>query len=520
MENQIPDNAPVDSIRCSVCRALCKPADVFDSGGEFLCRECVNVRLGKDKPAPRETEPAQATNNGLVVIGWKYVLVPILVIAISVIIAVTHPPTKARIGLLITKGLKFVSTPRRDPEVKPVAHSVQGEKQSVQLKETQTPEETEPEPSSLKSEATFTLQIPESPKNVMEANTDSQEIITIQGGVACAFHGEEFKLGKYRVWAGDEADEIVGEILAYSGLPKNFSTRAGKVNNAAAVISNNKRFILFNPKFISEVQQRTRTDWSSRCILAHEIGHHLSGHTLTAVRRKEDELEADKFSGHALFKMGAKLVEAQAWVREMTPVNAMNGYPSQAARLQAIRDGWSDAQKQIETLTSPEFPFNKVACKHRIRCKHVRTLSREVPCQHPPLRIETKLPCTHHVACAHKLPCVHRVACKHLVTKTRDVPCVHRLPCQHLVFGNRSRGGRQKHAFDTHTHDIEKYTVQAHLFDLLHSFDFQHEFDTRHPHDISISYKKKHEFDSINTTSRLHDFDTVHDFDFSKVDPE
>lgn len=46
-------------------------------------------------------------------------------------------------------------------------------------------------------------------------------------------------------------------------------------------------------------------------ILAHEIGHHLLGHTISiGSSNPQDELEADKFSGFVLYKMGASLNDA------------------------------------------------------------------------------------------------------------------------------------------------------------------------------------------------------------------
>ena len=46
--------------------------------------------------------------------------------------------------------------------------------------------------------------------------------------------------------------------------------------------------------------------WAPVSIMAHEIGHHLSGHTITSGgSRPAIELEADKFSGYVLYRMGA-----------------------------------------------------------------------------------------------------------------------------------------------------------------------------------------------------------------------
>ena len=49
-------------------------------------------------------------------------------------------------------------------------------------------------------------------------------------------------------------------------------------------------------------------------ILAHEVGHHINGHTLgasmSAYENRIQELEADEFSGFVMQKIGATLEQA------------------------------------------------------------------------------------------------------------------------------------------------------------------------------------------------------------------
>ena len=77
-----------------------------------------------------------------------------------------------------------------------------------------------------------------------------------------------------------EARHMVNLIVDVVGLKPNFTVKAGHVDNAAAVISNGKRYILYNPIFIKQIKNAVKTDWGSMSILAHEVGHHLNGHTL------------------------------------------------------------------------------------------------------------------------------------------------------------------------------------------------------------------------------------------------
>jgi predicted Zn-dependent protease len=69
--------------------------------------------------------------------------------------------------------------------------------------------------------------------------------------------------------------------------------------------------ILFDPHFMAQVADRICPDWGATSILAHEVGHHLAGHTLRQSNEPwRDELEADDFSGFVLARLGATLAEA------------------------------------------------------------------------------------------------------------------------------------------------------------------------------------------------------------------
>jgi len=99
--------------------------------------------------------------------------------------------------------------------------------------------------------------------------------------------------------------------MKYTGLLSNFIIKTADVPNAKASISGSTRYVLYNQLFMKRVKQQTNTDWAAISILAHEIGHHLSGHTLDDQgTRPNKELEADRFSGFVLAKMSATLEEA------------------------------------------------------------------------------------------------------------------------------------------------------------------------------------------------------------------
>ena len=92
-----------------------------------------------------------------------------------------------------------------------------------------------------------------------------------------------------------------------------------KTYTAAAVIVLDddripQRVIAFNKDFIGLVKRATGGNaWAPVSVMAHEIGHHLSGHTITpGGSQPPTELEADKFSGFVLYKMGASLDDASS----------------------------------------------------------------------------------------------------------------------------------------------------------------------------------------------------------------
>ncbi|GEO03122.1 hypothetical protein AAE02nite_07860 [Adhaeribacter aerolatus] len=142
--------------------------------------------------------------------------------------------------------------------------------------------------------------------------------------------------------------DIIKEIIDVVGLKPRFEVREAEVDNAAAVIYNGQRYILYNRQFVDAVNNAVKTDWAAVSILAHEIGHHLNGHTLSrSGSNPQDELEADEFSGFVLRKMGAGLADAQAAMRLLSDERGSATHPGRSARLASISKGWQSANEQI-----------------------------------------------------------------------------------------------------------------------------------------------------------------------------
>jgi len=154
-----------------------------------------------------------------------------------------------------------------------------------------------------------------------------------------------------------EAGSIAQEIMKAIGQRANFEIREANVPNAAAVLYMGKRYILYNPGFISKLTRVTGTKWAAISVLAHEIGHHQSGHTMKG-SQLASELQADEFSGFVLYKMGASLSEAQAAMKVIGNERATSTHPAVDTRLASIAKGWRNAGGQVTNTdiakTSPQ----------------------------------------------------------------------------------------------------------------------------------------------------------------------
>ena len=143
--------------------------------------------------------------------------------------------------------------------------------------------------------------------------------------------------------------DVIREITDAVGLKARFELRATRdIDNAAAVVYSGKRFLLYNPDFLGAVNRAGHTDWAGISILAHEMGHHLNGHTLRGGgSQPADELEADEFSGFVLRKLGASLAQAQAAMATVSDDQDSPTHPGRTPRLAAIGQGWQRANGQI-----------------------------------------------------------------------------------------------------------------------------------------------------------------------------
>lgn len=180
----------------------------------------------------------------------------------------------------------------------------------------------------------------------------AQEILNVNH--CCNYHGADKKGRIYAYDSDQDAEIALKRIMDYTGLPYNFELKATNVPNAAAALQGYKRYIFYNQAFMQRISQSTKSDWTAYSILAHEIGHHLSGHTLSNDNdRHIVELEADRFSGYILYQMGASQEEALLAINELADDVETPTHPSKMDREIAVIAGWNQAKKHFSK--KPDF---------------------------------------------------------------------------------------------------------------------------------------------------------------------
>ena len=177
--------------------------------------------------------------------------------------------------------------------------------------------------------------------------TSAQIGDTITIVAACSYLGEALPPAVTMFAPNAEAETAIKRIVDASGLAPNFDVQAAGVENAAATLRGERRLILYSPFFMSEMREKTGSQWASMAVLAHEIGHHLNGHTLTRTGSSPKvELEADQYSGFILQRMGASIGDAKSAL-ESLPDGPAPGpgstHPPKTDRLAAVGSGWSKA---------------------------------------------------------------------------------------------------------------------------------------------------------------------------------
>ncbi|MBC7774894.1 MAG: hypothetical protein H7246_05590 [Phycisphaerae bacterium] len=182
------------------------------------------------------------------------------------------------------------------------------------------------------------------------------------------FFGEELYS-----FTGDPAVEaMVTRILDYANVSKNFRVVNTNVVSLAAVVGKDEQYLLYNSEFFIEHQADTVLRFA---LLAHEIGHLVKHHSLSAKKRLREESEADQFLGQVMRDLGFSLDKVLATAD--FPGYSYNITPTE--RKKTIRKAWESKDAQLrsgenagyldeETLKNlpiPRFPWPPPQCPRR-----------------------------------------------------------------------------------------------------------------------------------------------------------
>lgn len=139
------------------------------------------------------------------------------------------------------------------------------------------------------------------------------------------------------------AYKSVVNIIRETGLAQNFVILPGDVANVKAYIEDNERILEYNPGFMEKM--KGDTNWHGISVLARQIGHHLSNAKLEEGKASiEEEIEADKYAGYVLFKMGASLDEALKAMEIVISEDNLGKGISNNSRLASLTKGWNNAK--------------------------------------------------------------------------------------------------------------------------------------------------------------------------------
>lgn len=154
-----------------------------------------------------------------------------------------------------------------------------------------------------------------------------------------------------------DAENALDKILNVIGASKRFVLQpCSNIDNAVATSYKGIRYILYDREFMNSINYGN--NWGNIFVLAHEVGHHINGHSLDLVlyaadaiepqslaQSRQDELEADEFAGFILAKLGGSLSVAEQSIYSISSNrdDTYSTHPSRDKRLAAVRKGYSKA---------------------------------------------------------------------------------------------------------------------------------------------------------------------------------
>ncbi|NRS90821.1 tetratricopeptide (TPR) repeat protein [Flavobacterium sp. 7E] len=177
----------------------------------------------------------------------------------------------------------------------------------------------------------------------------------------CSYNTEKLPNNYYKYLQGNyesdiQIDKIITDITAMLGLEKNFVyVNSPGISNCIALNYEGFRYILYDKSFLNKLSKNKSIKLSVYIsVLAHEIGHHLQGHTLKNISENDSklsEIEADKFSGFVMAKFGYSLIDTQEAINSL-PQTISKTHPEKIKRLTAIKEGYEITKEKENNFIS------------------------------------------------------------------------------------------------------------------------------------------------------------------------
>jgi tetratricopeptide (TPR) repeat protein len=189
---------------------------------------------------------------------------------------------------------------------------------------------------------------------------------------------------------------IVDDILKIIGLQNRYLLRSiPALDNCQATCYNNEigqdRYIEFGRPFLIKYQEETKNKWFVVGVVAHELGHHLNGHSIRGYgSRPNIELEADEFAGFILQKLGSSLENAQGIFSFLDDeAESSFTHPSKKLRYAAIKRGWDKAANNttLETLSFNDADYFDLAMQNLEKSKQYYSMEEKLPYLNAALQI-------------------------------------------------------------------------------------------------------------------------------------
>jgi hypothetical protein len=164
----------------------------------------------------------------------------------------------------------------------------------------------------------------------------------------CLFGSDRLKEPLYLFPSDRRALGIFQQWLELSGAQVDFSVRAANVPDVASAESGNQRLLLYNQFILDRFEKADRKDWRVALQIAHQIGHLASHHqfVLEARLRTETEIEADRFAGYLLYRLGAMPNDIKSASKIFLESQRNAVYPNPDTRASAVTEGWHDGKAE------------------------------------------------------------------------------------------------------------------------------------------------------------------------------